>query len=211
MNPFDPHDFLRRAARRLHMSPVDAPFANVRGDHEGQEEPVDMQDPAAAKAAAVLVPVVTHTTQATVLLTRRSAHLSSHAGQIAFPGGRIDPDDEGPGAAAHREAFEEIGLAPGTARPLGFLDPYLSSTGYCVMPLIARLDPGFRLVLNPDEVDEAFEVPLSLLMDPSRHERHSRVWNGVRRSYYAIQCGDRYIYGVTAGIIRNLYEKLYLP
>lgn len=209
MTIFDSQDFLLRAARHLHAQPLDEPLARQRGDHEGQDEPMSAPDPAGFKAAAVLVPVVMREREAMVLLTQRSMRLSSHAGQIAFPGGRIDPQDEGPAEAAHREAFEEIGLPPGAARSLGFLDPYLSGSGYRVMPLVARLEPGFVLALNPDEVDEAFEVPLSQLMDPRRHERHSRVWNGTRRSYYAIQCGDRYIWGVTAGIIRNLYEKLY--
>jgi 8-oxo-dGTP pyrophosphatase MutT (NUDIX family) len=145
-----------------------------------------------------------------VLLTLRTESLSSHAGQIAFPGGRIDPGDASPLAAALREADEEIGLKRDYIEPLGYLDLYLSGTGYRIAPTVARVRPGFQLSVNPAEVADTFEVPLAFVMGPENHQRHSREWRGMMRSYYAMPFGDRYIWGVTAGILRNLYERLYL-
>jgi 8-oxo-dGTP pyrophosphatase MutT (NUDIX family) len=161
------------------------------------------------RPAAVLVPVVDHP-EPTVLLTLRTSNLSTHAGQIAFPGGRIDAEDASPLAAALREADEEIGLGRDHIEPLGYSDIYLSGTGYRIAPAVARVRPGFRLVLNPAEVAEVFEVPLAFVMGPENHQLHSREWRGMMRSYYAMPFGDRYIWGVTAGILRNLYERLYL-
>jgi 8-oxo-dGTP pyrophosphatase MutT (NUDIX family) len=144
-----------------------------------------------------------------VLLTLRTAALSSHGGQVAFPGGKIDPDDETPMAAALREAEEEIGLDRGHVEPLGYLDLYLSGTGFRIVPTVARVTPGFTLKVNPGEVEDVFEVPLAFLMGPENHQRHSREWRGMMRTYYAMPFGERYIWGVTAGILRNLYERLY--
>ncbi|HYF55602.1 MAG TPA: CoA pyrophosphatase [Salinarimonas sp.] len=159
-----------------------------------------------AKAAAVLIGVVARP-DPTVILTRRAAALRSHSGQIAFPGGRVDPYDASPAAAALREAEEEIGLDRARVEPLGFGDAYLSGSGYAVVPVVARVEPGFSLVLNPNEVDEAFEVPLAFLLDEANHELHAREWNGVVRQYYAMPFGPHYIWGVTAGILRNLHER----
>jgi 8-oxo-dGTP pyrophosphatase MutT (NUDIX family) len=145
----------------------------------------------------------------TLLLTERASHLRQHSGQIAFPGGRVDPTDESIEAAACREAEEEIGLDSRFIHPLGYLDAYLSGTNYLVMPLVARVSPSYALNINPHEVADVFEVPLGFLMDPARHELHSREWKGRLRRYYAIPYEERYIWGVTAGIIRNLYERLY--
>ncbi len=211
MSAFDTASFLARAAERLHGQPP-APgdrTSNLRGDHDGQDEPLPMSDEAAARPASVLVPVVTHADGPTLLLTRRNANLRAHPGQIAFPGGRIDPTDASVFDAARREALEEVGLDPARIVPLGYLDPYLSSTGFRIMPVVAAVEPGFSLTLNAAEVDEAFETPLPFLMDPANHQRHSREWQGRTRHFYAIPHGDRYIWGVTAGIIRNLYERLY--
>ena len=160
------------------------------------------------RPAAVLVPVVDRA-EPTVLLTLRTGSLSSHAGQIAFPGGRIDAEDESPLAAALREANEEIGLDRALVEPLGYSDVYLSGTGYRIVPAVARVKPNFELVLNPAEVADVFEVPLAFLMGPENHQLHSREWKGVMRTYYAMPFGERYIWGVTAGILRNLYERLY--
>jgi 8-oxo-dGTP pyrophosphatase MutT (NUDIX family) len=147
--------------------------------------------------------------QPMLLLTERSAHLRQHSGQIAFPGGRVDPEDASVLAAACREAMEEIGLDSRFIHPLGYLDAYLSGTNYLVMPVVARVSPSYTLNLNLDEVADTFEVPLSFLMDPERHELHSREFKGRVRRYYAMPYEGRYIWGVTAGIIRNLYERLY--
>ncbi len=207
---FDTEDFLRRAASGLHREPPTpgAVHAAARGDHDGNED-APRFDEAKARPASVLVPVVAHPDGPTLLLTRRTAHLRAHPGQIAFPGGRVDPGDPSYVHAACREAWEEVGLDPSLPQPLGFLDPYVSSTGFRIVPVVARLEPGFALALNPDEVEEAFEVPLGFLMDPANHQRHSREWQGTRRYYYAMPHGARYIWGVTAGIIRNLHDRLY--
>jgi 8-oxo-dGTP pyrophosphatase MutT (NUDIX family) len=159
------------------------------------------------RPAAVLIPVVDHQ-EPTVLLTQRSPNLSEHAGQIAFPGGKID-DGETALAAALREAQEEIGLEPRFVEPLGWLDPYLTGTGYRIMPLVAVVDPAFTLTINPHEVEDVFEAPLSFLMDGANHQRQSREWQGKLRHFYAMPYGERYIWGATAGILRNLFERLY--
>jgi 8-oxo-dGTP pyrophosphatase MutT (NUDIX family) len=137
-----------------------------------------------------------------VLLTQRTAHLKDHAGQISFP-------DVSPMAAALREAQEEIGLAAERIEPIGYLDLYLTTFGYRIVPLVARVTPGFSLVLNRDEVDDAFEVPLAFLMAPENHQRNSRDWNGLTRHFYEMPYGERYIWGATAGIVRNLWERIY--
>jgi 8-oxo-dGTP pyrophosphatase MutT (NUDIX family) len=162
----------------------------------------------ASRPAAVLVPVIDRPTP-TVILTLRTADLASHAGQIAFPGGKIEPDDVSPLGAALREAHEEIGLAPALVEPLGYLDLYLTFSGFRILPTVARVAPGYALSLNKSEVAEAFEVPLAFLMEPENHQRHSRDWKGIIRHYYAIPYEERYIWGVTAGILRNLYERIY--
>jgi len=156
----------------------------------------------------VLVPIVDRP-EPTVLLTQRTTDLSSHAGQIAFPGGKIDPTDASPLAAALREAREEIGLDGRLVHPIGYLDLYLTRLGYRIVPTVARVEPNFKLALNPAEVQDTFEVPLSFLMQPINHQRHSREWNGMIRHFYAIPFADRYIWGVTAGILRNLHDRIY--
>jgi 8-oxo-dGTP pyrophosphatase MutT (NUDIX family) len=160
------------------------------------------------RPAAVLVPIVGRE-EPTVLLTVRTTHLPDHAGQIAFPGGKIEASDETPLAAALRETGEEIGLEKQFIEPLGYLDLYMTALGYRIVPTIARVRPGFHLSLNRDEVDDTFEVPLAFLMEEANHQRHSREWKGMTRTYYAIPFGDRYIWGVTAGILRNLHERIY--
>jgi 8-oxo-dGTP pyrophosphatase MutT (NUDIX family) len=162
------------------------------------------------RPAAVLIPVVDHP-QPTVLLTQRSAHLSDHAGQISFPGGKIDATDASPLDAALREAFEEVGLQREFVDPIGYLDLYATSFGFRILPTVARVKPGFRLRINENEVDDAFEVPLAFLMDPDNHQLHSKQFRGMERTYYAMPFAERYIWGATAGILRVLYERIYLP
>ena len=204
---FDTDRFAALASERLRREPPGPydPLSNPRGDHS--VDAAYLPENLAPREAAVLVPVVPRR-EPTLLFTQRTAHLRSHSGQIAFPGGKIDPEDASPLDAALREADEEIGLDPGLVRPLGYLDPYLSGTGYFILPVVGLVSPRFHPVPNPEEVESTFEVPLHVLMDPGRHELHAREWKGRTRRYYAIPYGDRYIWGVTAGIVRNLYERL---
>jgi 8-oxo-dGTP pyrophosphatase MutT (NUDIX family) len=162
------------------------------------------------RPAAVLVAIVDRP-QPTVLLTQRAAHLHDHAGQISFPGGKIDATDASPLDAALREAAEEIGLSREFIDPIGYLDLYGTSFGFRILPTVARVTPGFTLRINEFEVDDAFEVPLAFLMDPANHQIHSKEFRGIQRSYYAMPYEDRYIWGATAGILRVLYERIYLP
>jgi 8-oxo-dGTP pyrophosphatase MutT (NUDIX family) len=204
-------DFFRRARVRLTL---DVPAA--LNDHTAQARRGDLDlDPAmwqragvaATRPAAVLIPIVDRPAP-TVLLTQRT-ELPSHPGQIAFPGGKIDPHDVTPADAALREAEEEIGLPRALIEPIGYLDLYLTFSGYRILPTVARVRPGYSLVLCEAEVADAFEVPLAFLMDAQNHALHSRDWKGVTRRYYAMPFGERYIWGVTAGILRNLYERIY--
>lgn len=159
--------------------------------------------------AAVLIPVVDRGDEATVLLTKRAEALRSHSGQVAFPGGRIDPVDPTPEFAALREAKEEIGLGTPHVEIVGRMPDYVSTSGYRIAPVLGVVRPGFDLVINRDEVDAAFEVPLRFLMDPANHRRDSRMWNDLEWFFYEMPYGGQRIWGVTAGIIRTLYERLY--
>lgn len=210
--PVPGHEFFALARKRLTgevpAALTDPDALPARGDHAFDPVMKAIADVRPIRPAAVLVPVVDHP-EPTVLLTLRAAALSTHAGQIAFPGGRIDPGDSSPLAAALREAQEEIGLDPQYIEPLGYSDLYLSGTGFRIVPAVARVQPGFTLSLNRAEVDDVFEVPLAFVMGPENHQLHSREWRGMMRTYYAMPFGERYIWGVTAGILRNLYEKLY--
>jgi 8-oxo-dGTP pyrophosphatase MutT (NUDIX family) len=161
------------------------------------------------RPAAVLIPVVDHP-KPTVLLTQRAAHLNEHAGQISFPGGKIDATDASPLQAALREAEEEIGLSREFVDPIGYLDVYGTGFGFRILPTVARVRPGFKLRINHSEVDDAFEVPLAFLMDPANHQVHSKDFRGMERSYYAMPFAERYIWGATAGILRVLYERICL-
>ena len=160
------------------------------------------------RPAAVLIPIVDHP-EPTVLLTQRSPHLADHAGQISFPGGKIDAGDASPAGAALREAEEEIALARSFVEPIGYLDVHITPFGHRIVPVLARVRPGFELRLNQNEVDTAFEAPLAFLMTPQNHKRESRNWNGLTVKYYVIQFASHNIWGATAGILRNLYERVY--
>jgi 8-oxo-dGTP pyrophosphatase MutT (NUDIX family) len=207
-------DFFDRAHARLTLDvPAGLADPNVpvrRGDLDLDPTLWERAGVAATKPAAVLVPVVDRA-EPTVILTMRTTELSSHAGQIAFPGGKIDKTDSGPLAAALREAKEEIGLDANLIEPIGYLDLYLTFSGFRILPLVARVTPTYVFALNAAEVADAFEVPLDFLMTPANHQRGSREWRGIQRQYYAMPYRDRYIWGVTAGILRNLYERLYGP
>lgn len=200
-SPFSLTDFCARAAERLlHEPPGPAEPAS------GNIAPLPKV--AIQRAAAVLVPIVSRA-EPTVLLTQRTAHLSSHAGQISFPGGKIEADDNGPLDAALREAQEEIGLERNYVSPLGFLDAVVTGTGYRIVPVVGLVTPEHALALNPDEVAEAFELPLAFAMTPENHLRHSRLFDGVERSFNAIPWQERYIWGATARMLKNLYDRLY--
>lgn len=158
--------------------------------------------------AAVLIPVIDRPAGATIVLTQRTDHLASHAGQISLPGGKIDPEDDGAVGAALREAEEEIGLERRFVEPVGQLPTYLTGSGYRVAPVVALVSAEARLVPNPEEVADVFEVPLAFLMDEANHLRQSRIFAGKPRYFYAMPYGERYIWGVTAGILRLMYETV---
>ena len=161
------------------------------------------------KPAAVLVPLVMRGDGLQVILTRRSTHLPTHAGQIAFPGGRCEDSDADVGATALREAHEEIGLDPAYVTLVGVSDAYETVTGFAVTPVVAIVDPAATFTPDPREVDEIFEVPLAFLMDTANHEPHAREYNGVARRFYAMPYGDYYVWGATAGIVRALYLRVF--
>jgi 8-oxo-dGTP pyrophosphatase MutT (NUDIX family) len=199
--------FRRRAANQKGQ-PIETAWRD-HGDHLLNPESVSETLRLTLRDAAVLVPVVNDAEGAKVILTQRTATLRKHSGQIAFPGGGIDPQDGSPDAAALREAEEEIGLDRRFVEVAGRLPVYLAGTGFRITPVLAVVERGFTLRLNPAEVDEAFEVPLSFLMDPANHGRDSRAWKGVLRHFYVMSYGDRRIWGITAGILRTAYERLY--
>ena len=180
----------------------------VRGDLDLDPEQWRIAGVQATRPAAVLVPVIDRP-EPMVLLTLRTSDLPSHPGQIAFPGGKIDPHDETPLAAALREGEEEIGLDRKLVDPIGYLDLYLTFSGFRILPVLARVTPDYDLAVNPAEVVEAFEVPLAFLMEPSNHARKTRAWRGIDRAYLEMPYGERYIWGVTAGILHNLYQRIY--
>ncbi|ABE63984.1 NUDIX hydrolase [Nitrobacter hamburgensis X14] len=206
-------DFFDRARARLRFDIppglTDAGIAPSTGDQgrdfilqeTAREEPM--------RAAAVLIAVVARD-EPTVLLTKRSARVSDHAGEIAFPGGKIEATDASPVDAALREAWEEVGLPRDFVEPIGYLDLYGTSFGYRVLPTVARVRPGFDLHINAGEVEEAFEVPLSFLMNPDNHKQGWKLARGRMRSFYEMPFEERYIWGATAGILRVLYERVYL-
>ena len=208
-------EFRRLARERLHRAPSDAIF-DPRTGRSWRRSDFDLNPELLAdlavmeppRPAAVLVPVIARP-EPTLLLTVRTDHLPTHAGQIAFPGGKVEKVDSGPIATALREAEEEIGLAPAFIEPIGFLDSYRSGTGFHIMPLVAIVEPGFTLAPDASEVADTFEVPLAFLMDVANHQQHSREWRGRQRHFYSMPFGDRYIWGATAGMIKNLHERLF--
>ncbi|UTW56931.1 CoA pyrophosphatase [Kordiimonas sp. SCSIO 12610] len=157
------------------------------------------------KPASVLVPVVMHE-QPTILLTKRNQTLNKHAGQVSFPGGRIDASDANANAAALRETYEEVGIAEDYISLKGTLDTYYTGTGFKVTPVVGILKPGFTITKQDSEVEEVFEVPLSFILDRGNHKRESAMWKGIRRHYYSIPYNDYYIWGATAAMLVNLVD-----
>lgn len=201
--------FRRVAAGRLEPNPLPGYSAITSPSDYDLNPQMPAPPPQDLKGAAVLVPVIA-ANPLTVLLTERTDHLPSHAGQIAFPGGKIE-EGESPLETALREAWEEIGLEARYVEPLGFIEPYRTGTGFLVTPAIALVRPGFTLNLNHGEVASAFEVPLAFLLDPSNHRVESRFWRGAERRFYAMPYQERYIWGATAGIIKTLHRRLFTP
>jgi 8-oxo-dGTP pyrophosphatase MutT (NUDIX family) len=203
MQSFSMQDF-REKAQSLPDVSVDS-----AGDHLLNPEFKAQLQSLSFRDAAVLIGVRPHDDGARVILTQRTAHLRNHAGQVAFPGGAIDPDDTSVEMAAMREAQEEIGLDPKHVEPLVRLPDYLTSTGFRIKPVVALVSPDAPFQINPDEVDALFEVPLAYLMDLENYRRESRMWQGIERHYYTMTYQDRLIWGVTAGIIRMMQERFY--
>jgi 8-oxo-dGTP pyrophosphatase MutT (NUDIX family) len=206
-----PDELVRRLAaqgrpgrRRSPHGPAEC--ARPRGDHDLNPDFFDPDQ--ALTPAAVLVPIVTRAPGLTVLLTRRTDHLHDHAGQVSFPGGRIDPGDHDAEAAALRETEEEIGLPRRHIRLAGRLDTYVTRTGFEVTPLVGLVTPPFPITPDSFEVAEVFEVPLGLFLDPASREMHSRVFQGKERHFYAFRYDAYYIWGATAGMLVNLAEVL---
>jgi 8-oxo-dGTP pyrophosphatase MutT (NUDIX family) len=164
--------------------------------------------PAAPVAAAVLIPIIDHPQGLSVLLTQRAAHLKNHAGQIAFPGGRIESTDEGPRAAALRETEEEIGLSRQFVQVAGYLDPHLIISGFWVTPVVAFVQPGFSLTLDTREVDATFEVPLAHIFDEANHRARERRIGDASVQVYDIPFGEHHIWGATAGMLMALFRML---
>ena len=204
-------------AERLQAAALRARFAAPPAwQPEVVREPKFLDRPPAS--AAVLVPLVARTAGLAVLLTQRTAHLPTHAGQIAFPGGKVDASDASVQAAALREAHEEVGLQAAHVEVIGQLPVYTTGTGFHVTPVVALVHPPFALQPNPGEVDAVFEVPLAFLMNPANHRRHAFDWQGRQRQWFSMPyhepvAGDggtveRFIWGATAGMLRNLYRFL---
>lgn len=170
----------------------------------------DMRDEAPKDliAAAVLIPLVLREAGVTMLLTQRTDHLRDHAGQVSFPGGRVEAHDDGAAATALRETEEEIGVGPSHIEVVGELDLYETRTGFRITPVVGLVEPGFTLALDEFEVAEVFEVPLSFVLDPANHQKRSLVWRGAERHFYLLPYGGREIWGATAGMIVNLYHCL---
>ena len=216
-DPFSEPGFRARAAKGLLAEPSQAIFdprsGRALGPSDWDLSPEflgDLAVMAPPRPAAVLVPIVLRA-QLTVMLTQRSHDMPSHPGQISFPGGKLEECDATPVACALREAQEEIGLTSEFVEPLGYLDSYRTGTGFQISPVVAFVRPGFSTALDAREVLEMFEVPLGFLMDQANHQKHSREWRGRQRFYYAMPYEGRYIWGATAGMLKNLHERLFAP
>lgn len=207
VNPLSASDFRRRALRQRGRSLDDA--WRDHGDHKLNPDLFAYYEDLEMQAAAVLIPVIDYPEGARVIFTRRASKLRKHSGQIAFPGGSVDAEDGSAEETALRETEEEIGLDRAFVEPVARLPVYLAGTGFRITPVLAVVRPGFALTANPGEVDHIFEVPLGFIMDPAHHLRKSAELAGRQRRYYEINFGDYRIWGITAGIVRTIYERLY--
>ena len=198
----------RRLARAVAAQRASDPatVAAMRGDHS--LVPGGAPPAAALTPAAVLVPLVVRPEGLSVLLTQRTQHLAAHAGQISFPGGRQETSDRDSVEAALRETEEEVGLPRDHVEVIGRLDTYITSTGFEVTPVVGLVRAPYPVKLDPFEVAEVFEVPLSFILDSTNHQRHSREIRGRRRTFYVLPYRQRYIWGATAGMLVNLAEVL---
>lgn len=179
--------------------------SSSRGDHDLNP---GMMPSTELREAAVLVPIVERPEGLTMMLTQRTDHLDHHPGQISFPGGHIEEDDASPEDAALREAEEEVGLERTHVEIIGRLDQYVTRTGFSITPIVGLIDPSHSVSADEFEVADIFEVPLAFLLDANNHRRDSRIYKGTKREFYAMPFGDYYIWGATAGMIRNLYDLL---
>jgi 8-oxo-dGTP pyrophosphatase MutT (NUDIX family) len=214
-DPFSEAGFRARARRGLLPEPSPAIFdprsGRALGPSDWDLDPEFMGDLAVMeppRPAAVLVPIVLRD-PLTVMLTERSHDMPSHPGQISFPGGKVEECDTTPVACALREAREEIGLGADLIEPLGYLDSYRTGTGFQITPVVALVRPGFTLQLDRREVLQAFEVPLAFLMDEANHKKQSRAWRGRERWFYAMPYEGHYIWGATAGMLKNMHQRLF--
>ncbi|WP_339335716.1 CoA pyrophosphatase [uncultured Maricaulis sp.] len=201
------------ARLRERLDPVDsAPdhprFGDGYLDGEAPPPSPDFAD-VEIRAAAVIAPLILHDGPPRLLLTERASHLPRHAGQISFPGGRIDAGGETAAEAAVRELEEEVGIGRQHVELIGRFDSYATVTGYHVTPFVGVLKPGYTVQADPGEVADVFETPFDFLMDPLNHQRHSREWQGHIRHYYAMPWEERYIWGATAGMLKSLHDRLY--
>lgn len=208
---YDASEFAELARKDLPNLKARDPFdlAMGQGDHRLNLDLYGFVRSQALKPAAVLVPIIDDDKEARVILTKRTQTLRKHSGQVAFAGGRIDDHDESAEAAAMREAHEEINLAPEFVEPVGRSVQYYAPTGFAITPILAIVKPGYELKANPDEVSEIFEVPLSHLMNADHHMRGSWERDGKKRIFYRIWHPEQNIWGITAGMIRTIYERLY--
>lgn len=199
-------DRLRVLAARISQETA----GHGHGDHVLNPNFLARLSAAPLREAAVLIPVVNRREGAGLLLTKRAEKLRKHSGQISFPGGAVDPGDGSPEAAAMREAHEEIGLERDAIETLARLPTYLAGTGFLITPVLALIRPDYRLTINAEEVEAAFEVPFSFVMDPDNYKPSSRVWQGKEHFFYTITYERHQIWGITAGILRVLYERLHV-
>jgi 8-oxo-dGTP pyrophosphatase MutT (NUDIX family) len=182
------------------------PLKPARGDYDFDPENRPRERPALTPAA-VLMPIVLRA-EPTVLFTERSAKLARHAGQVSFPGGRSEPDDDSLIRTALRETEEETGIAPSFVSVIGFLDAYETGTGFAILPVVGLLKEGFALVPNTSEVAEIFEVPLAFLLDPANRQKNQTEWNGRLRHYYVFSYNGHRIWGATAAMLVNFAERM---
>lgn len=206
MNPTaKPGDLASLHLRLLREPPV-LPLVPGRGDFD-LNPAMRRNVSQTLKPAAVLVPIVQRP-DPSVLFTRRTAHLAQHAGQVSFPGGRVEDGDLTLVQTALRETAEETGITADFVSIAGFLEPYETGTGFAILPVVGLVAEGFGLIPNPSEVDEIFEVPLAFLLDPANRERQETDWRGARRSYYVFRHGGHQIWGATAGILVDFIDRM---